>query len=84
MLIPLMVAGGLIYSHLTESKKTFEEENVAMQIYAPMGSRVSFNLPDGTTGMLNSGSRLEYKIPFSANRNVKLEGEAWFEVTHDE
>ena len=84
LLIPLIIAGGIIYSHLTESTKVFKEENVAMQIYAPMGSRVSFNLPDGTTGMLNSGSRLDYAIPFTSNRNIKLEGEAWFEVKHDE
>ncbi len=84
LLIPLMVAGGIIYSHLIESKKGFIEESVAMQIYAPMGSRVSFNLPDGTTGMLNSGSRLDYSIPFTTHRNVKIEGEAWFEVNHDE
>ena len=83
MLIPLMVAGGLIYSNLTKSKKAFDEEKVAMQIYAPMGSRVSFNLPDGTTGMLNSGSRLDYSIPFTSHRNVKIEGEAWFEVNRD-
>ena len=84
LLIPLMVAGGLIYSHFKESKKAFEEEKVTMQIYAPMGSRVSFNLPDGTTGMLNSGSRLDYSVPFTTNRNIKLEGEAWFEVKNDE
>ena len=57
---------------------------VGSAIYAPMGARVSFNLPDGTTGMLNSGSRLSYCLPFANKRRVKLEGEAWFEVNHDE
>ncbi|MDO9581450.1 MAG: DUF4974 domain-containing protein, partial [Bacteroidales bacterium] len=59
-------------------------QQVNSTIYAPMGARVSFNLPDGTTGMLNSGSQLSYSIPFTNNRHVKLEGEGWFEVTHDE
>ncbi len=84
LLIPLIIAGGLIYNHLAQSKKAFTEENVGMQIYAPMGSRVSFNLPDGTKGMLNSGSRLDYSVPFTSDRKVKLEGEAWFEVSKDE
>ncbi len=51
-------------------------------IIAPMGSRVSFTLPDSTTGMLNSGSALTYTTPFD-RRNVTLNGEAWFDVKHD-
>jgi len=84
LLIPIMIAEGLIYNNLAHSKKAFAEENVGMQIYAPMGSRVSFNLPDGTKGMLNSGSHLDYSVPFTSDRKVKLEGEAWFEVSKDE
>jgi len=84
LLIPIMIAEGLIYNNLAHSKKAFAEENVGMQIYAPMGSRVSFNLPDGTKGMLNSGSHLDYSVPFASDRKVKLEGEAWFEVSKDE
>jgi ferric-dicitrate binding protein FerR (iron transport regulator) len=53
-------------------------------IYAPAGSRVSFTLPDGSEGMLNSGSTLTYRMPFSSDRAVSLTGEAWFEVAHDE
>jgi transmembrane sensor len=34
--------------------------------------------------MLNSGSMLSYSLPFSHNRKVKIEGEGWFEVKHDE
>jgi transmembrane sensor len=60
------------------------EQQVSSSIYAPLGARVSFNLPDGTTGMLNSGSHLSYSLPFTNNRQVKLEGEAWLEVKRDE
>jgi ferric-dicitrate binding protein FerR (iron transport regulator) len=49
-----------------------------------MGSRVSFNLPDGTKGWLNSGSSLTYFLPFKSNRNFVLIGEAWFDVTRDQ
>jgi ferric-dicitrate binding protein FerR (iron transport regulator) len=43
------------------------------------------NLPDGTAVTLNKGATLEYPSSFKGNkRNVKLNGEAWFEVKHDE
>ncbi|HEY5507801.1 MAG TPA: FecR domain-containing protein [Paludibacter sp.] len=84
LLLPLLVAGGLVYSYLGYHGKTTTDRQVSSTIYAPLGARVSFNLPDGTTGMLNSGSHLSYSLPFNNNRQVKLEGEAWFEVSRDE
>jgi ferric-dicitrate binding protein FerR (iron transport regulator) len=42
-------------------------------------------LPDGTSVTLNKGAILEYPSSFKKNkRNVKLNGEAWFEVRHDD
>jgi transmembrane sensor len=82
LLIPLIIAGGLVYNYM--GYKTTTNQQAGSTIYAPLGSRVSFNLPDGTTGMLNSGSHLSYSIPFTTNRQVKLEGEGWFEVNRDE
>jgi ferric-dicitrate binding protein FerR (iron transport regulator) len=84
LILPLLVAGGLVYSYLGKHGKITTDQQVSSTIYAPLGARVSFNLPDGTTGMLNSGSYLSYSLPFTNNRQVKLEGEAWFEVSHDE
>jgi transmembrane sensor len=83
VLIPLLVAGGLSYKYLSYFIKTPTFRPVNSTIFAPMGARVSFNLPDGTTGMLNSGSYLTYSLPFTNNRHIKLEGEAWFEVKND-
>jgi ferric-dicitrate binding protein FerR (iron transport regulator) len=41
-------------------------------------------LPDGSSVTLNKGATLEYSSSFKGNiRNVKLKGEAWFEVRHD-
>ena len=51
-------------------------------IHSPMGARTEFVLPDGTTGWLNSGSELAYPVEFSTNREVKLQGEAYFNVVH--
>ena len=84
LLLPLLVAGGLVYSYLGNNGKTTTDRLVSSTIYAPLGARVSFNLPDGTTGMLNSGSRLSYSLPFNNNRQVSLEGEAWLEVIRNE
>lgn len=84
LLIPLLIAGGLVWSFLGNYINTTPNRPVSSTIYAPLGSRVSFNLPDGTSGMLNSGSRLSYSLPFINNRRIKLEGEVWLEVNHDE
>jgi len=83
LLLPLIIAGGLVYSYLGEQGMSKTEQLINSTIYAPLGSRVSFNLPDGTKGMLNSGSHLTYSLPFTNNRHVELNGEAWFEVIHD-
>jgi len=84
LLLPLLIAGALVYSYLGNHGKSISDQQVSTMIYAPLGARVSFNLPDGTKGMLNSGSHLSYSLPFTINRQVKLEGEAWLEVSHDE
>lgn len=83
LLLPVVVAGS-IYFYLNSTPSVVADQQVSSVIHAPMGSRVSFNLPDGTTGWLNSGSKLTYSLPFSENRKVALEGEAWFDVFHNE
>jgi ferric-dicitrate binding protein FerR (iron transport regulator) len=83
LLIPFLITGGLVYNYLNFHSKSSTDQQVSSTIYAPLGARVSFNLPDGTHGMLNSDSRMTYTLPFNNNRNIDLEGEAWFEVNHD-
>ena len=47
-------------------------------------SIISGKLPDGTSVTLNTGTTLDYPSTFKGGkRNVKLNGEAWFEVKHD-
>lgn len=92
LILPLIITALIGYGNLKENiissvqsgKEDVKEESATSTIIAPFGARVAFSLPDSTTGMLNSGSRLTYSIPFSANRNVKLEGEAWFDVKFNE
>jgi ferric-dicitrate binding protein FerR (iron transport regulator) len=50
-------------------------------IVANNGSRSRSLLPDGTTVWLNAGSKLHYENDFNgATREVRLEGEAFFDV----
>lgn len=84
LLLPFLIAGSFLFGYLLKSGKPSPDRQALTTIYAPMGSRVSFILPDSTTGMLNSGSHLSYSLPFTGNRNVGLEGEAWFDVKKDE
>ncbi|HEV2482345.1 MAG TPA: FecR domain-containing protein, partial [Puia sp.] len=52
------------------------------EVLARAGARTSLLLPDGTRVWLNSNSKLGYDKEFnSGNREVALEGEAFFEVT---
>lgn len=54
-------------------------------VTAPMGSKTSLSLPDGSQVWLNAGSTLRYSTRFDdRNRRVSLDGEAYFSVTkHD-
>jgi len=53
------------------------------EIQCPLGVRTKFQLPDGTTGFLNSGSTLKYDVLFTSERSVALSGEAYFDVVHN-
>ncbi len=83
-LIPLLLAGGFWFAMHNQEKIVVAEDSVKTTLFAPMGSRISFSLPDGTRGWLNSGSSLEYQIPFSGNRQVAIKGEVWLDVAQDE
>ncbi len=50
----------------------------------PAGQRIDFTLPDGTKVSMNSMSELQYPTMFDDTRRVKLKGEAYFEVSHNE
>jgi ferric-dicitrate binding protein FerR (iron transport regulator) len=84
LLVPLLIAGGIWFTKQPAVETVFVTENpVTSTIHAPLGSRISFNLPDGTRGWLNSGSSLEYQLPFRNNRQITVKGEAWFDVAGD-
>lgn len=65
---------------------TTEESIVTYQtLYVPAGQRAELILPDSTRVWLNAHSKLIYPVSFGkGNRQVELNGEAYFDVVHNE
>jgi ferric-dicitrate binding protein FerR (iron transport regulator) len=61
-------------------------ETIYNTLYNPKGSRpVDMTLSDGSRVWLNAGSSVTYPVTFTGKeRKVSIDGEAYFEVTHDE
>ncbi len=94
VVLPVMiVATALLYfGRLGENNtlqgsatKTILAQSPALVIEAPGDARREAILADGTLVRLNPGSRITVPARFEAGeRRVSLEGEAYFDVTHDE
>ncbi|MFT4167970.1 MAG: DUF4974 domain-containing protein [Dysgonomonas sp.] len=70
--------------HLVYSKHhQVSDTDIVNKLDVPSGSEYSITLPDGTRVWLNSESTLEYPLVFGSTRDVKLQGEAYFEVVHN-
>ncbi len=80
LIFPLLLSF-LAYFYF-QSEKTVSHDSYA-EIECPLGVRTKFQLPDGSTGYLNSGSRLKYPVSFASERTVELSGEAFFDVVHN-
>ena len=80
LILPLIISFLIYYSQT----KSSENSIAYTEIECPMGARVKFQLPDGSTGSLNSGSKLKYPAQFIGDRKVELVGEAFFDVVHNE
>lgn len=68
---------------VTEGVEAAKE--VITRIETPRGGEYKIELSDGTLVQLNAESSLEFPVQFVSNqRQVKLRGEAYFDVTKDE
>ena len=77
LILPLLISFlAYIFNRSEESANTVSYA----EIQCPLGVRTKFQLPDGSTGFLNSGSRLKYPVVFTNERTVELTGEAFFNV----
>ena len=80
LIVPLIMS--FLAYFFTRSEKSASTVSYA-EIQCPLGVRTKFQLPDGSTGFLNSGSRLKYPVVFTNERTVELTGEAFFDVVHN-
>ena len=85
LLLPLMIYSGYV-TFRNFSLKNLPEEQVMMQtVTSRQGMVTRFTLADGTKIWLNSCSELKFPTRFTGKvREVKLKGEAFFEVTKNE
>jgi ferric-dicitrate binding protein FerR (iron transport regulator) len=80
IVLPLLLTTFLLYQKI----HTIYKETPYAEIYAPAGTRTTFNLPDGSSGWLNGGSTIKFPTHFSGKtRNVELIGEAYLNVIKD-
>ncbi|MEL7586225.1 MAG: FecR domain-containing protein [Prolixibacteraceae bacterium] len=78
LLLPVIFFG-IAYYFIND--KTDSGTAAWQTISTPPGVKSQTQLPDGTKVWLNSDTRLSYPVTFAHNRRqVKLEGEAFFEV----
>lgn len=81
--------GNVIGNHdrnkIVYDNETSVENLVYNTIKIPYGKRFQLQLSDGTVVHLNAGTTLKYPVKFlaSQNRQVFLEGEAYFDVAKD-
>jgi transmembrane sensor len=80
-LLPIAIG---IATFLIFQKNIKPEPVVYNEITAPLGSKTSITLGDGTKVWLNSGSKIKIPQKFVGNyREVQLSGEAYFDVKKD-
>lgn len=82
-----VVAGVMLVSAVVLFTRSFNRKKEAISPYeitASNGARTKTVLPDGTVVLLNAGSKLKIAAGFNRlNRNVELDGEAFFDVAQN-
>ena len=79
-ILAFIIGGALIYFTNTR----VETQLAYNEVIVPYGESAEVILPDSTHVWLNSGTRLSYPTSFMGkNRDVKLTGEAFFDVKHN-
>ncbi len=76
----VLLIGLIISSVYVFQLNQFSFKPVEQHVSTSPGSITNFQLPDGTKVWLNSGSEITYAGNFEKNRELKLKGEAFFDV----
>lgn len=81
LLLPALLFAGFYFFR---DRQAVKNSVVWQTITTPPGIKSQAQLPDGTKVWLNSDSKLSYPSSFiGEERNIKLEGEAYFDVAKD-
>ena len=81
LVLPLIAYSGYVTFHNSTLKKMIAAHGVMQTISSRQGMVSQFQLADGTKVWLNSNSELQFPSVFAGDyREVKLKGEAYFEV----
>lgn len=84
LLLPLLIYAAYLTLKTSEINRNTVAEVIWQTIKTPAGMQTEVILPDSSHVWLNSGSVLEYPVPFERKiRQVKLTGEAFFDVRKD-
>ncbi len=83
--LPMVMVGSAFWFYVQASKRAKQYSEVVFEHkFTAYGERSKIVLPDSSTVWLNGGSSLTYPSKFlSAERNVCLTGEAFFDVKKD-
>ncbi len=82
----LLLAGGyfLLKNNLVSEKQDKQLAEIVNQLSVPYGAPVEKVLPDSSIVWINAGSLIHYDESFGKkNRNLYLNGEAYFNVKHN-
>jgi transmembrane sensor len=79
VVLPLLTAAGM-YLYMSKS----DTSNAQLVIAVERGQKANITLPDGSRAWLNSQTKLTYNDGFNKEkRELKLDGEAYFEVANN-
>lgn len=83
--VAILLFGFISYFSYQKGENSLRNALAEIEVEAPDGSQTRLHLPDGTTVLLNSDSRITYAQDFGVNsREVTLQGEGYFEVAHNQ
>lgn len=84
LVLPLAVSVLWLINERNSHTLLVQNDNPIVRIYTPLCTKAEVTLPDGTHVWLNSGTSLTYPRLFEGKeRQVKLEGEAYFDVAEN-
>lgn len=80
----LLLSVSITSFYYAEYRYADRESLICFETVTPYGSQSKVILPDGSVVWVNAGSSLRYSKDFNRkNREILLDGEAYFEVTRD-